>query len=92
MANILASTENMSHDEWLAYRNLGLGGSDASVVCGINRWKSPIELYMEKLNMLPPADAGEAAYWGTRLEDLVKEEFTIRTGIEVTPVKAILQR
>ena len=91
MASILVTTENISRDEWLAYRNLGLGGSDASVVCGINRWKSPIELYMEKLNMLPPTDAGEAAYWGSRLEDLVKEEFTMRTGIDVIPVKAILQ-
>jgi len=91
MANVLVYTENISHQEWLEYRNLGIGGSDASVVCGINKWKSPIELYMEKLGMLPPSEAGEAAYWGNRLEDLVKEEFTLRTGIEVVPVNAILQ-
>jgi len=34
--NILVSTEDISHADWLAYRNLGIGGSDASVVCGIN--------------------------------------------------------
>jgi len=91
MADVLVYTESISHREWLEYRNLGIGGSDASVVCGINKWKSPIELYMEKLGMLPPSEAGEAAYWGSRLEDLVKGEFTLRTGIEVVPVNAILQ-
>jgi len=91
MANILVSAENLPHEEWLAYRNLGIGGSDASVVCGINKWKSPIELYMEKLGMLPPSDAGEAAYWGNRLEGLVREEFTLRTGIEVTPIQLMYQ-
>jgi len=88
---VLACTENITHQEWLAYRNLGIGGSDASVVCGVNKWKSPIELYMEKLEMMPPSEAGEAAYWGNRLEGLVKEEFTLRTGLEVHPVKQILQ-
>jgi putative phage-type endonuclease len=90
-ANVLACTEDMTHENWLAYRKLGIGGSDASVVCGINRWKSPIELFMEKSDMLPPSETGEPAYWGNRLEGLVKEEFTLRTGIEITPVKQILQ-
>jgi len=89
--NILVNTSDISHADWLSYRNLGIGGSDASVVCGINKWKSPVELYMEKKGMLPPIEAGEAAYWGNRLEDLVKGEFTLRTGIEVMPVDAILQ-
>lgn len=47
-ANILISTENIPYEDWLHYRKLGIGGSDASVVCGINRYKSPVELWMEK--------------------------------------------
>jgi len=91
MANVLVSTENISYEDWLDYCNLGIGGSDVSVVCGINKWKSPIELWLEKTGQFPPQEAGEAAYWGNRLEDLVREEFTLRTGIEVIPVKQILQ-
>jgi putative phage-type endonuclease len=90
-AIILASTEGLSHEDWLAYRNLGIGGSDASVVCGINKYKSPLELWMEKTGQKPPEEAGEAAYWGSRLESLVREEFTLRTGIKVIPVKQILK-
>lgn len=90
-AMILASTETMPYEEWLEYRKLGIGGSDASVVCGINRYKSPVELWMEKTNQLPYQEAGEAAYWGTQLEALVRAEFSKRTGIEVTHAMQLLQ-
>ncbi len=90
-AIVFASTENMSHDEWLKLRKQGIGGSDASVVCGINRYKSPIELWLDKTDQLPIQEAGEAAYWGTILEPLVVSEFTKRTGIEVSRHKQLLQ-
>lgn len=90
-ANILISTENMPYEDWLHYRKLGIGGSDASVVCGINRYKSPVELWMEKTDQLPYQEAGEAAYWGTQLESLVRSEFTKRTGIEIKRVHQLLQ-
>ena len=90
-AKILASTENMSYEDWLEHRKLGIGGSDASVVCGINRYKSAVELWMDKTGQLPYQEAGEAAYWGTQLEPFVRAEFTKRTGIEVTHKNELLQ-
>ena len=90
-AIVLESTENMPYDVWLDWRKKGIGGSDASVVCGVNRWKSPVELWMEKTDQLHSDEAGEAAYWGTRLEALVRDEFAMRTGIEVQPVHQLLQ-
>ena len=90
-AKILVSTENLSYADWLEYRKQGIGGSDASVVCGINRYKSLVELWMEKTNQLSAQEAGEAAYWGTQLEPFVRAEFTKRTGIEVNLANYILQ-
>ena len=90
-AKILVSTEGMSYEEWLEYRRKGIGGSDASVVCGINRYKPPVELWLDKTGQLPPQEAGEAAYWGTQLETFVRAEFTKRTGIEVTRRSELLQ-
>ena len=90
-AKVLAQTDNMPYEDWLEYRKLGIGGSDASVVCGISRYKSPVELWMEKTDQLPAQEAGEAAYWGTQLEALVRAEFTKRTGIEVSIVRQLLQ-
>ena len=91
MAIVLASTENMPYEDWLEYRRQGIGGSDASVVCGISRYKSPVELWVEKTDQLPAQEAGESAYWGTQLEALVRAEFTKRTGIEVKQVNQLLQ-
>lgn len=90
-AKILASTENLPYADWLEYRKQGIGGSDASVVCGISRYKSPVGLWLEKTGQLPPQEAGEAAYWGTQLETLVRAEFSKRTGIEVRIINQILQ-
>lgn len=90
-AKVLITTEDLTYADWLEYRKTGIGGSDASVVCGISRYKSPVELWMEKTGQLPPQEAGEAAYWGTMLESVVREEFTKRTGIEVSKPSVILQ-
>ena len=90
-ANVLASTENLPYEDWLEYRKQGIGGSDASVACGISRYKSPVELWLEKTGQLPNQEAGEAAYWGTQLEPLVRAEFTRRTGIEVSHTMQLLQ-
>ena len=89
-ANVLVSTGNLPYEDWLEYRKQGIGGSDAAVVCGISRYKSPVELWMEKTGQLPPRRQGEAAYWGNLLESLVREEFTKRTGISVTKPSAPL--
>lgn len=90
-AKVLVSTKDMPYGDWLEYRRKGIGGSDASVVCGISRYKSPVELWLDKTGQLSNQEAGEAAYWGTQLEALVRAEFTKRTGIEVTEKKVLLQ-
>lgn len=90
-AIVLTSTDGLSREEWLAYRSRGIGGSDASVVCGVNKYKSAIELWQEKTGQKVPDEAGEAAYWGTLLESLVREEFTRRSGIRVITVNQLLQ-
>ena len=88
---VLVSTENMPYPEWLEWRKKGIGGSDASVVCGISRYKSPVELWIDKTDQIQSAEAGEAAYWGTLLESVVRAEFTKRTGIEIQCVNQLLQ-
>jgi len=48
-------------------------------------------LWLQKTGQIPDSEAGEAAYWGTQLEALVRSEFTKRTGIEVKLVSQLLQ-
>lgn len=89
--SVLAVTKDMSRETWLQQRMVGIGGSDAAVVAGVSKWKSPIGLWLEKTGQVEPDEAGEAAYWGTTLEKIVATEFTIRTGLKVRRRNAILQ-
>ncbi|MGY6765721.1 YqaJ viral recombinase family nuclease [Faecalibacterium prausnitzii] len=84
MANVLASTAEMSRQEWLETRTKGIGGSDASIVLGLNKWKTPFELWLEKSGQVIPVESqSDAAYFGTMLEDLVAKEFELRSGKKV---------
>lgn len=87
----LASTSKISREQWLEFRRQGIGGSDVSAIAGLNRWKSPIEVWMEKTGQLQDKEVGEAAYWGNVLEDVVAREFSRRTGLKVQKRNAILQ-
>lgn len=41
MAKKIMTIEDMrDHKKWLEVRRMGLGGSDASVIAGLNRWKT----------------------------------------------------
>src|SRR5665647_2757528 len=90
-SNILVSTQEMPHEQWLKYRKQGIGGSDVASVCGLSKWKSPMGLWLEKTGQVEPEPAGEAAYWGTVMEPIIRNEFAARTGFKVKEVKAILQ-
>jgi putative phage-type endonuclease len=91
-AVVLANTNEMSHEEWLQARRKGIGGSDAAAIAGLNKWKSPVAVYLEKIGQAPEEKVNsEAAYWGTMLEDVVAQEFSKRTGLKVRRRNAILQ-
>lgn len=78
------STLEMSHEEWLQDRQKGLGGSDVATVLGLNKWKSPYQLWLEKTGQVElDHSESEPAYWGTVLEEVVAKEFTERTGLKV---------
>lgn len=91
MANVLASTAVMDRQTWLEARRKGIGGSDVAVIFGLSKYKSPIGLWLDKTGQVEPDEAGEAAYWGTTLEEIVAAEFTVRTGLKVRRRNAILQ-
>jgi putative phage-type endonuclease len=91
MSDVLVNTENLSKEEWREWRKQGLGGSDIATICGLNKYKSPIELWMEKTNQIEPKEAGEAAYWGNVMEPIIRDEFTLRTNLNIRLVLAILK-
>ena len=78
------STLEMTHDEWLLDRRKGIGGSDVATILGLNKWKSPYQLWLEKTGQIDLEHTeSEPAYWGNVLEEIVAKEFQERTGKKV---------
>jgi putative phage-type endonuclease len=90
-AQVFTFTKDLTREDWLEARRHGLGGSDIAAIAGISPWQSPMSVYMEKIGEVPDREESEVMYWGTRLEDIVAEEFTRRTGLKVMRQNAILQ-
>ena len=89
---VLVKTKDLSRDEWLRYRTKGIGGSDVSIIAGINPYKSVYTLWLEKTGqMIPEQTDSEFAHFGTLLEPIVRKEFTERTGLKVRQRFMILQ-
>lgn len=72
-----------TREEWLEIRQNGIGGSDAGAILGLNRWKTPFEVYLSKVEPIQEDKQSESAYWGTILEDIVAKEFERQTGKRV---------
>lgn len=89
---IVVKTATLSREEWLKYRTKGIGGSDVSIIAGINPFKSVHQLWLEKTGQMEPEQTdSDYAHFGTLLEPIVRKEFTARTGIKVRQKHMLLQ-
>lgn len=89
---VVVKTNNLTREEWLKYRTGGIGGSDVSIIAGINPFKSVHQLWLEKTGQVEPEQTeSEYAHFGTLLEPIVRKEFTERTGIKVRQKHMLLQ-
>lgn len=93
----LVRTAHLSRQAWLEVRRSGIGSSDAAAAVGLNPYKSPLALWLEKTgrdDLLPqpdPYDQRSPVYWGTVLESLVAQQYSRQTGRTVRRVNAVLQ-
>ncbi|MGX7075370.1 YqaJ viral recombinase family nuclease [Globicatella sanguinis] len=87
MENIKQQTYDIAKDEqeWLELRKQGLGGSDIGTMLGLNQYKSPYQLWLEKTGQIEAPDISDkiAIQVGNELEDLVARIFTQQTGMTV---------
>ena len=80
----MINTKEMSHEEWLQTRRIGIGGSDVSSILGFNPYKTALDVYYEKISeevIETPMNAKMRA--GVMLEDVVADWFVIETGLKV---------
>lgn len=82
---VMTVEEMQDRPKWLEMRKTGIGGSDASVIVGLNPWKSKFELWLDKTNQAQEVDQSdnEYIYWGNVQEELVANRFCELTGKKV---------
>lgn len=51
-----------THEEWLQERKKGLGASDAGTIIGVNKWKTNVDLWQEKVGLREPDDISHKSY------------------------------
>ena len=72
-------------DQWREWRHNGIGSSDASIIMGENRLKSPSELLREKRGSARDSGQNQAMTRGIRDEPEARRRYTARTGRDVGP-------
>jgi len=81
-------TGRQQHDR--TDRTLGIGGSDAPAILGLSPWRTPLDVYMEKIGERPAIEDTPAMYWGRVLEDVLADEYARRTGARLRRVHRTL--
>ena len=87
---------NLSREDWLEYRKKGIGGSDVAAIMGISPFATIRDLFYNKTGVQPVIEEDEESNWvakevGHRLEDLVAQIFSKKTGLEVFPVRTMFR-
>jgi putative phage-type endonuclease len=76
---------------WLARRRSGIGGSDVAAILGLSRWKTPLDVFLDKTGQGIEQPESEPMIWGTLLEPVILAEFSRRYGVRVEKPTAILR-
>lgn len=78
--------------EFLTARRLGIGGSDIGAIMGLSKWKSPVDVWLDKTGRTEPdLEMSEPAYFGIELESFVAAEYSKRSGNKVQRVNQAMK-
>ena len=88
----LVNVTTLTHKEWLEWRKKGIGGSDAGAICGMNKYRSPIAVYLDKTaDEVVEKPMNEAMRLGHDFEDYVKTRWMEETGKKAVRENYMLQ-
>jgi len=85
---IIQINKDKSYEEWINFRSRGLGASEVGTLMGVNSWKSPAELYYQKIGLIPQkVEPNIPMFMGTILEKTVAEIFEYWDGDDESMLK-----
>ena len=69
----------------------GLGGSDIGAILGLNPWRTPYQVFLEKIGEAPPFAGNLQTRFGSYAEEFVAREYCAQTGRQVQRFTAMLR-
>ncbi len=69
-------------EEWIEYRRSKIGASDASIIMGLSPYKTPFQLWMEKVHDVKP-EMNHAMWYGRDNEEKARKLFEEMTNLVV---------
>lgn len=76
-------------EEWLQYRQSGIGSSEVATILGLNPWETPYQLWRQKKGLDAPKEENFAMRAGHYLEDAVSRFWHDETGRDIIKRSAI---
>lgn len=66
-----------------AERRTGLGGTDVAAILGQNRWKTAVDVFLEKTGRSEPVTLNKKMLWGIRMEGILARIYAAKHGVQV---------
>lgn len=85
----IISTLGIDKEEWLRYRKQGIGGSDAGAICGLNPYRTAMQVYQDKVTDFTETIDNEAMRQGREFEEYVARRFMEESGKKVRRANAM---
>ena len=73
-----------ARQKWLAERRTGLGGTDASAIMGVSRFRTPVQVCLDKWGELPEQPDNDLMRYGRMQEPVIRQWYADTTGRSVT--------
>ena len=92
MSNFVIHSEaEQGTPEWLEARNAGIGSTDSSSILGVNPYKTPKEVYLEKIGEGSKFEGNWFTERGKALEPVLRQHFSDAFGKDVLNVPGTLR-
>lgn len=79
---------------WLDVRRKGVGGSDVAAIMGLSKYRSPYEVWAEKLGLVSSPDLSDnsAVQWGNILEPVIADHYkSLHKSTVVKPGSCVMR-
>jgi putative phage-type endonuclease len=85
--SFVADVTQLTNEDWLKIRKIGIGGSEIAALFGKSSYASPLSVYMDKMSDEINETENEFIEWGKTLEPIIREKFPTKfekiTGISL---------